>query len=137
MSPLSTPKPVLTPLTPRAQTSDDYVEDKDVEDIFSYARHNRLSEVESLLDRGVPVNVRDQYGNTILSISCQNGHKRIMKCALRRGADINAFNYKGNSPLHFCFKYGFGSTLGAYLISKGADVTIRNHDGFLFSEAEG
>ncbi|GMH49239.1 hypothetical protein TL16_g00471 [Triparma laevis f. inornata] len=110
------------------------VDDQAVEDIFSYARHNRLSDVENLLDRGVPVNVRDQYGNTILSISCQNGHKRIMKCALRRGGDINTVNYKGNSPLHFAFKYGFGATLGAYLISKGADVSIRNHDGLLFSE---
>ena len=53
-----------------------------------------------------------------------------------RGADINSCNYKGNSPLHFCFKYGFGSTLGAYLISKGADVTIRNGDGRTFSEQD-
>ena len=70
------------------------MDDKDVEDIFSYARHNRVEDVEGLLDQGVPVNVRDQYGNTILGISCQNGHKRIMKCALRRGADIDSCNYK-------------------------------------------
>jgi hypothetical protein len=112
------------------QNNGDYQPDsKDVEDIFSYARHSRLEEVENLLDRGVPVNVRDQFGNTILNISCQNGHKRIMKCALRRGADMNVQNYRGNSPLHFCFKYGFGATLGAYLIGKGADVSIRNTDG--------
>lgn len=32
---------------------------EDVEDIFSYARHGRTNDIERLLDRGVPVNVRD------------------------------------------------------------------------------
>jgi len=102
---------------------------KDVEDIFSYARHNRVEDLERLLDAGIPVNIRDQYGNTILSVACQNGHKRSAKAVLRRGADINARNYRGNTPLHFCFTYGYGDTLGEYLISKGADPTIRNNDG--------
>ena len=73
-----------------------------------------------MLDMGVPVNVRDAFGNTILSVSCQNGHKRVAKvrlvrtprlvrlkmmpwrpiqAALRRGADINARNFRGNTPL--------------------------------------
>ena len=69
------------------------------------------------------------YGNTLLSIACQNGLKRAAKLVLRRGADINAQNHKGNTPLHFCYTYGYGDTLGAYLTSKGADTTVRNHDG--------
>lgn len=93
-----------------------------------------MEDIENLLDRGVPIDVRDKHGNTILSISCQNGHKRVLKLALRRGADINSTNHRGNSALHFCFKYGFGSTLGAYLIGKGADVSIRNCEGKTFSE---
>ena len=40
----------------------------------------------------------------------------------------------GNTPLHFCFSYGYGDTLGEYLISKGADCTIRNNDGFTCRE---
>jgi hypothetical protein len=103
--------------------------DRAVDDIFSCARHNRVDDVERLLDLGVPVNVRDKFGNTILTISCQNGNKRVTKAALRRGADINAQNYKGNTPLHFCFTYGYGDTLGQYMISKGADPAIRNEAG--------
>ena len=83
-----------------------------VEDIFSFARHNRYDEVERLLGQGVPVNVRDHFGNTILAVACQNGHKRVLKAALRRGADINSRNYKGNTALHFCYTYGYGDTLG-------------------------
>jgi ankyrin repeat protein len=48
--------------------------------------------VEELFDRGLPVNVRDRFGNTVLSIACQNGLKRMAKLTLRRGADINARN---------------------------------------------
>lgn len=56
--------------------------------------------------RGVPVDVRDKHGNTILIIACQNGNKRILKAALRRGADVNAANASGNTALHFCYAFG-------------------------------
>lgn len=61
-------------------------------DIFSAARHNRVDSVAYLLDQGVPVNSRDAHGNTILSIACQNGLKRMAKLALRRGININSQN---------------------------------------------
>ena len=105
------------------------VTDDDVEDIFSYARHGRCDDMERLLDRGIPINIRDKYGNTLLTIACQNGNKRIAKAVLRRGADINARNFKGNTPLHYCFHYGYGDSLGQYLISKGADQYARNNEG--------
>ena len=107
----------------------------DVSDIFSLARHNRYNEVEAMLERGVPVNTQDKYGNTILSVACQNGLKRLAKLALRRGADINWKNMRGNTPLHFAYRYGYGDTLGAYLITKGADPSLRNDDGCTCYEA--
>lgn len=74
----------------------------EVDDIFSYARHGRVEEIEKLLGKGLPVDVRDTYGNTLLIIACQNGNKRVAKAVLRRGANINARNHKGNTPLHYC-----------------------------------
>lgn len=68
-------------------------DEEDLADVFSYARHNRTKDLERLLDEsGIPANVRDPHGNTILIVACQNGLKRIAKLALRRGADINARN---------------------------------------------
>ena len=103
--------------------------ESDVDDVFSSARHGRVDEIEKLLERGLPVDVRDSHGNTLLTIACQNGNKRVAKSCLRRSADINARNYKGNSPLHYCFSYGYGDTLGQYLIEKGADADARNNAG--------
>lgn len=101
----------------------------DINQIFSLARHNRLAEVKGLLDQGIDPNVRDSYGNTVLIIAAQNGLKNVAKAALRNGGDINAKNIKGNTALHFAFAYGFGDTLGAYLISKIADDKVRNIQG--------
>lgn len=97
-----------------------------VPDIFSLTRHNRYEQVEQLLDTGIPVDAQDRYGNTILTIACQNGLKRIAKLLLRRGANINSQNYHGNTPLHYCYAYNYGDSLGTYLISKGANPMIRN-----------
>ncbi|CAM9599044.1 unnamed protein product, partial [Scytosiphon promiscuus] len=97
-----------------------------VEDIFSYARHNRVEDLERMMDQGVPVDVRDSHGNTVLIVACQNGHKRALKAALRHGANPNAINSRGNTGLHFCHAFGYGDTLGRYLMSKGADASIRN-----------
>jgi ankyrin repeat protein len=66
----------------------------------------------------VAVDARDQFGNSALTVACQNGNKRIAKVLLRQGADINQQNSKGNSPMHYCFAFGYAE-LGEYLISKG------------------
>ena len=84
---------------------------------------------------GVPIDLRDENGNQILTIGCQNNKKKIVKLALRYGADINSVNNSGNTALHFCAKYGLTS-LSRYLISKGADPTIRNNEGRLCSEVD-
>ena len=104
--------------------------DEDYEVIFSYARHNRRAELKQLLDEdGVDPELRDWAGNTILIIACQNGLKNMLKAILQRGGIMDTANDKGNTGLHFAFAYGYAETLGEYLISKGADDTIRNHKG--------
>jgi hypothetical protein len=108
-----------------------------LQDAFSLVRHNRFKQLNAFLDdHKIEVNERGEKGNTLLSVACQNGHKRMAKIVLRRGADINVQNYLGNTPLHFCFQYGFAK-LGAYLITKGADPEIRNNNGFLCTEGLG
>ena len=103
---------------------------RDIDNIFSFTRHGRIDEVDTLLRRGVPPDIRDENGNTILIVACQNNNKALVKVTLRHGGTIllNASNLRGNTPLHFCFKYG-NTNLANYLISKGADRTIQNRDG--------
>ena len=108
-----------------------------LKDAFSLVRHNRFKQLNNFIDKNeIEVDEQDDKGNTMLLVACQNGHKRMAKIVLRRGANINIQNYLGNTPLHFCFQYGFAK-LGAYLITKGADPEIRNNNGFLCTEGLG
>jgi hypothetical protein len=42
---------------------------------------------------------------------------------------MQARNIKGNTPLHFCYLFGYGDGLGEYLESKGADREAINSYG--------
>ena len=103
--------------------------------VFSRARHGHFDDVRKALDCGMDVNTRDKYGNTLLHIACQNGNKRLLKMLLRSHAAIDAANKNGNTGLHFCFMYAYYG-LGEYLISKGANDTIRNELGQTCYEAD-
>jgi hypothetical protein len=105
---------------------------KRIHDAFSLARHNRYADLSDIMgssEHPFHPDTSDSKGNSILLVACQNGLKRILKLALKMGADPDHRNDAGNTALHFCFMYGFGSTLGAYLKEKGADDSLRNHRG--------
>ncbi|TYZ58648.1 hypothetical protein PybrP1_009235 [[Pythium] brassicae (nom. inval.)] len=46
-------------------------------------------QLEDALDGGVDVNARDNYGNSLFILVCQQGNKRLVKFLLRRRADMN------------------------------------------------
>ena len=112
-------------------TSQSNKDAEDLEMMMTFIRHGKYSEIESMLDNPewtLPVDAKDTHGNTMFSIGCQNGNKRIGKLLLRRGADMDTTNLLGQTPLHYCFAYG-SQELAEYLLAKGADDSIMNADG--------
>ena len=92
-------------------------------------KNGNMEALESLLDiYGVPIDTRDEHGNTLFIISCQQGNKRFAKFLLRRGAIINAQNNVGNSALHYLYSYNH-TKLANYIIGKGGDDSLLNNDG--------
>jgi hypothetical protein len=73
----------VTPLAAPAAGWQAAVTPEEVEDVFSFARHNRVEDIERLLDRGVPVDVRDEFGNTILIIACQVRARCFVLCCVK------------------------------------------------------
>lgn len=115
----------------RIVTTKAHVLAADFKKICSLARHGKYEEVENLMNHAdweVPINYTDEQGRTLLHIVCQNGNKRLAKLCLRRGIKVNAQTLTGQTALHYAFGFGFAS-LGEYLISKGADDSIRNVHG--------
>ncbi|KAH8076603.1 hypothetical protein JL721_616 [Aureococcus anophagefferens] len=86
--------------------------------------HSLTEDVKVLQERAI---FAARTSNMAELEACQN-EKAVVKYLLRRGADINAQNFKGNSSLHFAFGYRY-EDLGNYLLSKGANAELTNEDG--------
>ena len=111
-------------------------EDKDDGQLASENEHKAIlavknanfDDLETVMDDGVQVDCRDEYGNTLLILSCQQGNKRMAKFLLRRGGNINQQNNLGCTVLHYCHEYK-NESLFEYMKSKGADDSLVNADG--------
>jgi len=118
----------LKPLIPRAMVPQSSFKISEVRMLFSFARHGRYSELKKLVMKGVPIDARDENGNTALIIACQNGQGRCVKLLVRSGADPNAQNKIGNSALHFSVHFRFDA-ISDFLQRHGGLTTLQNLDG--------
>jgi hypothetical protein len=112
---------------------------EDFKKVCSLCRHAKFGEVEELMnhpDWNLGMDYQDEAGNSLLHIAAQNGNKRMIKLCLRRGAELNAQNLNGQTPLHFAYAYGYNE-VGDYLVNKGADDSLRNKDGLTCYEGLG
>lgn len=91
-------------------------------------KNSNISMLEQVLDFGIDVDTKDEHGNTLLILCCQQGNKRMSKFLLRRGAFINAQNIMGNTVLHYLYEYQH-TMLAEYLMTKGANDKILNVEG--------
>ena len=123
----------------RVEVSKNQIIAEDFKALCSLTRHAKFEQAEAMLnqpDWSVPIEYQDEQGNTLLHIAAQNGSKRLIKLALRRGAAMDAQNLNGQTALHFAYGYGY-TTVGDYMVSKGADDTIRNKDDLTCYEGLG
>ncbi len=98
------------------------------EQAFSFCRHNRNKELAEMLENGFDPDRKDANGNSLLIVAAQNNLKRAAKLLISHGADLDATNSRGQTALHYAFKYGF-LDLFEHLSSEGASQTIQNHAG--------
>ena len=93
-------------------------------EVFSLARHGKVGELErALVD--FPIDSRDENGNTLFIVACQNGNRKIAQILIDKGANMNSQNKSGNTGLHFLFAFGY-KELAEFFITIGADPNIQN-----------
>lgn len=88
---------------------------------FDFARDGDAARLGTYVDQGVPVNLTDSSGNTLLMLAAYHGQAAVVTALLERGADVNRLNDRGQSPLAGAVFKG-EDTIVWLLLDAGADV---------------
>lgn len=69
---------------------------------------------------GLPANLTNDEGNTLLMLAAYSGHAELVKGLVEKGADVNRVNDRGQSPLAGVVFKGYDE-IAHILIDNGAD----------------
>ena len=97
--------------------------------IWSAAHTGNTVAIEQHLAEGADVNAKDgKFGVTLLSWAALGRQIDAVELLILKGANINAGNNDGNTPLHTAVFLG-EYEIAQLLVKNGADVNVRNDDG--------
>ncbi|MEE1751489.1 ankyrin repeat domain-containing protein [Streptomyces sp. SP18CS02] len=80
--------------------------------VFALARQGDAETLAAYLDAGVPPNLTNDRGDSLVMLAAYHGHATAVEVLLARGADGNSANDRGQTPL-------------AGAVFKGQDEVIR------------
>ncbi|KAL6720159.1 hypothetical protein ACLMJK_002080 [Lecanora helva] len=89
--------------------------------MYDAARAGDLPVFEQALPAGLPPNMTNDKGDTLLMLSTYHGHAPLTRLLLSHGADPNRLNDRGQSPLAGAVFKG-EAELVDILLEAGADV---------------
>ncbi|GHF37987.1 hypothetical protein GCM10010218_18900 [Streptomyces mashuensis] len=67
--------------------------------VFDLARHGDTDTLAAYVDAGVPVNLTNDRGDSLVMLAAYHGHPATVTALLERGADANRPNDRGQTPL--------------------------------------
>lgn len=95
---------------------------------FDRARRGETNDLAGMLRQGLPVNLCDRRGNSLLLLASYHGHLETARMLLKAGADVDLRNSKGQTPLGgVAFKGHL--KLAELLLWHGADIHADNGGG--------
>lgn len=88
--------------------------------LMDAAREGNLDILRPAIEAGIPLNMQDADGNTMLMLAAYHGHAALVKLLAEHGADVDLLNDRGQSPLAGAVFKGFDDVV-AVLVEAGAD----------------
>jgi len=88
--------------------------------VFELARTGEAATLAAYIDAGVPVNLTNDNGDTLLMLAAYHGHRAAVTALLERGADPDRANDRGQTPAAGAVFKGEDDILKA-LLAAGAD----------------
>jgi len=80
--------------------------------IFDLARRGEIEALVAYVDAGVPANLTNDRGDSLVMLAAYHGHADAVRALLERGAEADRINDRGQTPL-------------AGAVFKGEEAVIR------------
>jgi uncharacterized protein len=90
---------------------------------FDLARAGDTERLLAYVEHGVPANLTDATGNTLLMLAAHHGHSETVSALFALGADPDRTNDRGQSPLAGAIFKGANDVVAA-LLAAGADPDV-------------
>jgi len=90
---------------------------------FDFARAGDTERLRAYVEHGVPANLTDATGNTLLMLAAYHGHAATVKALVALGADPDRTNDRGRSPLAGAIIKGEDQVV-TVLLAAGADPDV-------------
>lgn len=87
--------------------------------VFDLARTGDAEALAAYVDAGVPANLANDRGDTLVMLAAYHGHAAAVSALLERGADADRANDRGQTPLAGAVFKGEGDVIRA-LLAGGA-----------------
>src|SRR5690625_1174894 len=91
--------------------------------MFDLARDGQAERLGGYVEAGVPIELTDSDGNTLLMLAAYHGNAATVQELVRLGADVNRLNDRGQSPLAGAVFKGEDLVVSV-LIGAGADPDL-------------
>jgi uncharacterized protein len=88
--------------------------------IFDLARRGDTDTVKAYVDAGVPANLTDDKGDSLVMLAAHHGHAATVRALLERGAETDRQDEQGRTPLSAAVLKGEDEVIDA-LLDGGAD----------------
>ena len=88
--------------------------------LFDFARQGKTPELRQYLTAGIPLNLPNHKGDTLLMLASYYGQVETLQMLVEKGADVNVLNDRGQSPMAGAVFKGYDEVV-KILVEAGAD----------------
>ena len=92
-------------------------------ELFDAARNGETTRLLAYVDSGVPVDLTDHQGNTLLMLAAYYGHAELVAGLAERGANVDATNDRDQVALAGALFKGYDEVIDV-LVRLGANLEI-------------
>ena len=96
--------------------------------VFDMARDGDAASLAIYLDAGVPVNMTNEKGDTLVMLAAYHGHADAVAVLAARGANVDRLNDRGQAPVAGAVFKGEDAVVRV-LVEAGADPLSRTPHG--------